>query len=129
MEPLNNNMNLAQWMEKNNLPTVVGAEKYRIGQAVIPTEAAEIRRILKRAYLDSEGVGILDDSVEFAYPSNLPFLSLFLKMIAEGRTTTDRDPWADPLNDMLTSDDHYAMKHMLDGAKTTTQRNMHRNKE
>ena len=110
-------MALEQWLEKNNLPKVVGAERFVLGQALTDEEASCVRRLLNRAYLDSEGLSVLADFVEFEFPFNLPFVGLFLNLIKDGCVDQCADPWKDPLCYTLTSDDWLVIKGLLAQAK------------
>lgn len=106
-------MNLGQWMEKHDLPNVPGAERFILGQALTAEEAECIRRMLKRAYLDSEGLNGLPDLTDFCFPYNLPFLSLLLNLIRDGCLVACADPWKDPLCYTMTSDDLLVVKGIL----------------
>ena len=114
---MKNNINLAQWIEQQGLPKVIGAERFIIGQDLTPHEASCVRRMLKRAYLDSQGLIILADHVEFGFPDNLPFLARFLRLILAGCDDSNEDKWKDPLVDTLTACDCNVMRNILDRNK------------
>ena len=114
MHRKNIGVSFAQWMKKNNLPNVPGAEQILLGQELTPEEALRVRRMLMRAYLDAEGMEVFAETAEFKYPSNVFFLGLFLKLVVDGAVDYRGNPWREQLCDTLTSDDRYAMQIMLD---------------
>lgn len=113
MHKANYEMTVAQWLEKNNLPNVPGTERFFLGQAITPEDAASLRRMLVRAYLDAAGMEIFAETVEFQYPHNVTFLGLFLKLVTDGVADYRGDQWRAQLCNTLTPDDRHAMLIML----------------
>ena len=106
-------INLAQWLEKHNLPIVPGAEQFVIGQTLTLEEAECIRRMLKRAFCDSEDMSVFADHVELAFPSNVRFWGLFMKLVTDGFKDYSGIPWKEQLCETLTDEDRYAVQYML----------------
>ena len=95
-----NDMTLADWLRNNGYEASVEAEQIRVGQNLTQEEAIRVRRMLNRAYLDSEGLQVFGDWVEFTGKDHIPFLKLLLALIGAGpgRTTS----WGQALYDTIT---------------------------
>lgn len=94
------NMTLAEWLRNNGYEASLEAGQIWVGQNLTQEEAIRVRRMLNRAYLDSEGLQVFGDWVEFTGKDHIPFLKLLLSLINEGpgRTTS----WGQALYDTIT---------------------------
>ena len=110
-------MNLGQWLKMNNLPNVPGSEQFIVGQVLTIEEAYRVRRLVKRAFLDSEGLEILSEQVEFEVPLNMLFLSVLMNLIKDGYLWLNEDKWKDTLCDTMTSDDMLVINSALAQSK------------
>ena len=97
------NMTLADWLRSNGYEANQESEQIWVGQNLTQEEAVSVRRILKRAYLDSEGLQILGEWVEFTGSDNIPFLKLLISLISarSGHTTN----WGRALYDTISLDE------------------------
>ena len=68
---MNKIMNVAEWMESVDLPYVIDAEKYTVGQNLTEDEAWEVKQYIEYAILCQEG---LEDGLGFVF--TLPSLHM-----------------------------------------------------
>ena len=111
---MNNTQSLANWIEVNTHQIVPGAEQFYIGQALTSDEAGCVRRMLNRAFLDSVGLNIISEHFTMGFPTHVPFLQLFLRLVDAGH----EEHWKSSLYNVLTPDECELIKRGLENVKT-----------
>lgn len=105
-------MTLAQWLHEKGYPAGPETEDIWIGQALSEETAVQIRRIINRRYLDSLGLGVLGDWVEWKGKRNTRFLMLMLDLIDAG---AGQDPkWQKALYDTMSTEELKAIVRTLE---------------
>lgn len=105
-----NTITMAQWLHDKGYAASPEAEGIWLGQALTKQTAVQIRRIVNRAYLDSQNMSVLADWVEVKYPSSIPFLTLMIQLIDAG---TDCDSnWQEELYSTMDSEDLKTIRKM-----------------
>lgn len=105
-----NTMTLAQWLHDKGCTAGPDTKDIWLGQALTKEAAIQIRRMVNRAYLDSQNMSVLADWVEFKYPSNIPFLTLMIQLIDAG---TDCDSnWQEVLYSTMDAEDLTSIRKM-----------------
>lgn len=105
-----NTTKLAQWLHDKGYAAGPDAEGIWIGQILTKETAAQIRRMVNRAYLDSQNLSILGDWVEFKYPSCIPFLTLMIKLIDAGMDCDSN--WQEALYNTMDTEDLKSIQKM-----------------
>lgn len=108
-----NTTTLAQWLHNKGYAAGPEAEDIWIGQALTEETALQIRRMVNRLYLDSLGLGILGDWVEWKSKYDTRFLMLMQDLIDAG---AGYDPkWQKALYDTMSIEDLKAIVRTLEG--------------